>query len=47
MDSQNLIEQDAMWETFDTLEPEQSWVPSNEEKWLIDQIATVLKKLST
>ena len=44
---QNLIEQDAMWETFDTLEPEQSWVPSDEEKWLIDQIATVLKKLST
>ena len=32
MDSQNLVEQDAMWETFDTLEPEQSWVPSDEEK---------------
>ena len=47
MDSQNLFEQDAMWETFDTLKPEQSWVPNDEEKWLIDEIAKVLKKLST
>ena len=38
-------EQDAMWETFDTLIPEESWVPSAEEKWLIDKIAQVLKEL--
>ena len=38
-------EQDAMWETFDTLAPEENWVPSVEEKWLIDKIAKVLKEL--
>ena len=35
-----------MWETFDTLIPEESWVPSDEEKWLIDKIAQVLKELA-
>ena len=38
-------EQDAMWETFDTLIPEESWVPSDEEKWLIDKIAQAKEKL--
>lgn len=39
-------EQDAMWEAFDTLKPKESWVPSVEEKWLIDKIAEVLKKIA-
>jgi hypothetical protein len=39
-------EQDAMWETFDTLIPEESRLPSDEEKWLIDKIAQVLKELA-
>ncbi len=39
-------EQDAMWETLDTLIPEESWVPNDEEKWLIDKIAQVLKELA-
>jgi hypothetical protein len=38
-------EQDAMWETFDSMMPEEIWVPSVEEKWLIDKIAQVLKEL--
>lgn len=39
-------EQDAMWETFDTLVSEENWIPSTEEKWLIDKIAQVLKELA-
>tara|TARA_B100000674_G_scaffold264891_1_gene218644 strand:- start:235 stop:366 length:132 start_codon:yes stop_codon:yes gene_type:complete len=39
-------EQDEMWKTFDTLIPEESWVPSAEEKWLIDRIAKVLKQMA-
>jgi len=39
-------EQDAMWETFDMMVPEESWVPSVEEKWIIDKIAQVLKELA-
>ena len=41
-----MIEQDEMWKTFDTLIPEESWVPSAEEKWLIDRIAKVLKQMA-
>lgn len=39
-------EQDAMWQTFDTLIPEESWVPSVQDKWLIDEIAKVLKEIA-
>ena len=43
---QSMDEQDAMWETFDSMVPDESWVPSAEEKWLIDKIAQVLKELA-
>jgi hypothetical protein len=39
-------EQDTMWETFDSMVPEESWVPSEYEKWLIDKIAQALKTLT-
>ena len=38
-------EQDAMWEVFDTMIPEESWVPNEHEKWLIGKIAQALKDL--
>lgn len=39
-------EQDAMWEAFDKLVPEESWVPNVHEKWLIDKIAQALKEIA-
>ena len=38
-------EQDTMWNAFDEMVPEESWVPSEHEKWLIDKIAQALKDL--
>lgn len=39
-------EQDAMWQVFDTMKPEENCIPSVHEKWLIDKIAQALKSLS-
>ena len=36
-------EQDAMWEVFDTLIPEEEWIPTKFENYIIDTIAKVLK----
>jgi hypothetical protein len=38
-------EQDAMWEVFDTMLPQENWTPSPEELFIIDKIAKVLKEL--
>ncbi len=39
-------EQDAMWEVFDTMKPEESWTPTEHEKWLIGKIAQALKDIT-
>ena len=39
-------EQDAMWQTFDTMKTEENWVPTAHEKCLIDKIAQALKSLA-
>ena len=36
-------EQNAMWEVFDTLIPEEEWIPTEFENYIIDTIAKVLK----
>ncbi len=38
-------EQDKMWQAFDTLKREETWIPNAHEKWLIDKIAQALKSL--
>lgn len=37
-------EQDAMWEVFDTMVPEEEWIPTPWENYVIDTIAKVLKE---
>ena len=39
-------EQDYIFDIFDEIVPEESWVPSVEECELIDLIASALKKLT-